>query len=111
MFVTRKKYERKKRKIEEQVMHQQSATTESSALPISIPRKVFTAAHVTNALQLNSRLKVAFELPTNWVNMTSSLSEASNIRLCCLTQCPPLQHIEVKYTIHIDQLLMWTLSF
>ena len=57
-----------------------------------------------------SRLKVAFELPTNWMNMTSSSSEASNILLCCLTQHPPLQYSEVKYTTHIDQLLMWTLS-
>ena len=61
-FVIRKNYERKKT----QKMHQQSAAiTEISALPISIPRKVSAAAHVTNALQLNSGLKVAFELPTN----------------------------------------------
>ena len=65
---------------------------------------------VTSVFELSSRLKVASELPGNWMNMTNSSAEAFNICLCYLTQRPPLHYSKVQYTIQIDQSLLWTLS-
>ena len=102
-----KNYERKKCRTEVQ---QQSTTDSPQTLRVSIPLESFTAARVTSVFELSSRLKVASELPGNWMNMTNSSAEASNICLCYLTQRPPLHYSEVQYIIQIDQSLLWTLS-
>ena len=93
-----KNYERKKCRTEVQ---QQSTTDSPQTLRVSIPLESFTAARVTSVFELSSRLKVASELPGNWMNMTNSSAEASNICLCYLTQRPPLHYSEVQYTIQI----------
>ena len=106
-FTMTKNYERKKCWTEVQ---QQSTTDSPQTLRVSIPLESFTAARVTSVFELSSRLKVASELPGNWMNMTNSSAEASNICLCYLTQRPPLHYSEVQYTIQIDKSLLWTFS-